>query len=112
MFFPEHASITAFVQFLHDEDRRTYTHEDLLALAEAAGRPTRAIRLELDGWGARLEERPFVKVVRGFSDNPNNRFQACPSHGGAAYTGMMVAKYGSKDMFVKPTPNKQVCARK
>lgn len=58
------------------------------------------LRAELEGYGMTLAERPFEKHVRGFTTSSNDRWfgpGACKTYGGAAYTGMMVAKYGSKD---------------
>ncbi len=99
---PEFASVSAFVQHLLDEDRTEFTHEELQALNFRLGRPVSAVRAELEAHGASLAKRVPAKAVRGFTSNPHDRWYgpgACRTHGGAAYTGMMVAKYGSKDVF-------------
>ena len=99
---PEYSTVYTFVQFLVDDERSVFSHEDLSQLNEATRRPTHSLRVELEGWGFTLANRPFDRRVRGFTSNPHDRWYgpgSCPTHGGAAYDKMMTEKYGDKDAF-------------
>jgi len=83
---PEYASLETFVQYLLDDERDSYTHEDLTALNFRTRMPVAAIRKELEGYGITLANRPNEKKVRGFSSNSNDRWfgpGSMPTHGGA-----------------------------
>ena len=98
----EHRSVAALAEYLVDDERTTFTHEDLSLVNEATGLRIQEIRAELEGYGLTLAARAVPKRVRGFTTSSNDRWfgpGSCPTHGGATYDGMMVAKYGSKDMF-------------
>ena len=115
MIYPEHASISAFVEHCLEDDRVTFSHEDMTSLYEATKIPPSSIRIQLEGWGLRLELRESVRRVRGFLSNPNDRFSACPMHGGAQFGNMMTQKYGSLDTFTPAEdkrPQKRAYARR
>jgi uncharacterized Zn finger protein (UPF0148 family) len=83
---PEYASIETFVQFLLDEERDMYTHEELTALNFRTRTPVNMIRKELESYGLTLANRPNEKKVRGFSSNSNDRWfgpGSMATHGGA-----------------------------
>lgn len=83
---PEFANIETFGQFLLDEDREEFTHEDLAALNASLNRPVREIRAELESFGFRLATRANEVQVRGFSTSSNDRWfgpGACKTHGGS-----------------------------
>lgn len=83
---PEYASIESFVEYMLDDERDEYTHEELGALNFRTRTPINAIRKELEGYGFRLANRPVEKKVRGFSSNSNDRWfgpGSMPTHGGA-----------------------------
>ncbi len=83
---PEYSSIETFVQFLLDDERDSYNHEELTALNFRTRMPVNAIRKELEGYGLTLANRPNEKKVRGFSSNSNDRWfgpGSMATHGGA-----------------------------
>ncbi len=83
---PEYASIEDFAQFLIDEDRFEYTHEDLAALNFRTRMPIAMLRKELESYGLKLAQRAAEKQVRGFSSNSHDRWFGKGSqatHGGA-----------------------------
>ena len=82
----EYASVEDFVQFMLDDERTTYTHEDLAALNFRTRMPLNNIRKELDGYGFKLAARAPEKQVRGFTSNSHDRWHgkgSLPTHGGA-----------------------------
>lgn len=83
---PEYSSIEDFVQFLLDDDRTEYTHEELAALNFRTRMPIAAIRKELESYGLKLAHRAVEKQVRGFTSNSHDRWfgkGSMPTHGGA-----------------------------
>ncbi len=83
---PEYSSVEVFVQYLLDEERDTFTHEELSALNFRTRMPVNAIRKELEGYGITLANRPNEKKVRGFSSNSNDRWfgpGSMATHGGS-----------------------------
>jgi len=83
---PEYSSIETFVQYLLDDERDSYTHEELTALNFRTRTPVNVIRKELEGYGIMLANRPNEKKVRGFSSNSNDRWfgpGSMATHGGA-----------------------------
>lgn len=83
---PEYASIESFSQFLLDDEREEYTHEDLAALNFRTRMPIAMIRKELDSYGFKLAGRAPEKQVRGFTSNSHDRWHgkgSLPTHGGA-----------------------------
>lgn len=83
---PEYSSLEDFVQFLLDDERDTYTHEDLAALNFRTRMPINNIRKELEGYGFKLASRAPEKQVRGFTSNSHDRWHgkgSLPTHGGA-----------------------------
>lgn len=83
----EYASVDVFAQFLIDDERNEYTHEDLAALNFRTRKPLQMLRKELeDGYGFRLAVRAPEKQVRGFTSNSHDRWfgkGSLPTHGGA-----------------------------
>lgn len=85
---PEHETIEAFVEFCMDDERESFTHEDLGELAYALKRSRSKVRAELESYGLRLEARAPEKQVRGFTSNPHDRWYgpgACRTHGGSGW---------------------------
>lgn len=83
---PEYASINAFAQFLLDDDREEFSHEDLTALNQRLKIPVAAIRKELEDIGFKLALRAPEKRVRGFTTSSNDRWYgpgSIKTHGGA-----------------------------
>lgn len=85
---PEFESIETFVQECMDDDRDTFTHEDLGELAYRLQRSRSKVRADLEGYGLKLAERAPEKRVRGFTANPHDRWYgpgSSPTHGGTGY---------------------------
>ena len=82
---PEYASIEDFVQYLLDEDREGYNHEDLQALSASLRLSRHKVRAELDSWGLHLMIRPHEQQVRGFSSWDENRWEGNPCGGGSGW---------------------------
>lgn len=107
---PEYASIEDFVQYLIDDERETYTAEDLQALNYRLKRPIRELReaIELEAMNhnrlIELEKRGPEKKSRGFTTNDMDRFYgpgSMPSYGGSGaeqITGFS-GKQGSVDVY-------------
>ena len=71
---PEYKTIEAFVQFCFDDDRSTYTHEDLAALQYRLRTRVDIIRAELLKYGLMLSKREVPKYIRGFCSNDHDRW--------------------------------------
>lgn len=99
---PEYVGVVEFALFCEEDDRTHFTHEDLAALNYRTGTRVSVLKAELEMLGLTLAHRANEKRVRGFTTSSSDRWfgpGSCKTHGGAAYTSMMVAKYGSKDMI-------------
>lgn len=96
---PEYASIETFVEHCIADEAETFSHEDVTALNFQTSTPARVIKLALESYGLKLAKREPARRVRGFQSNPHDRFSACPMHGGAQFSSMMMERYGSKDAF-------------
>ena len=85
---PEYESVEAFVEFCLDDDRDSFTAEDLQALSAATQTSIKKLRVVLEGWGLSLAHRPSERRVRGFTANPHDRFYgpgSSPMHGGSGW---------------------------
>lgn len=82
---PELESVETFVQYCMDEDRFTFTHLELRALALNCKLSGSKIRADLEGYGMSLGERVVAKQIRGFTANNNNRWQGNPCAGGSGH---------------------------
>jgi hypothetical protein len=86
---PEFASIEAFVQFCMDDDKETFSHEDLTALNFRLRTPVASIRQALESFGLALETRLALKRTRGFTTSSNDRWfgpGSSRTHGGSGFT--------------------------
>lgn len=83
---PEYESIAAFAEYMMDDDREEFTHEDLRALNMRTHARVDDIRKELEAIGFKLAYRAPEKRVRGFQTSSNDRWYGPGSqktHGGA-----------------------------
>jgi hypothetical protein len=80
---PELQSVVAFLEFLREDDRTTFTHDELRELARNEQRSTHKLREQLAVEGYELARRPHEAHTRGFTANDHNRWQSFPSHGGS-----------------------------
>lgn len=85
---PEYASVEAFVQYCMDDERDSFTHVELRALALNARRSGSKIREELESFGMVLAHREPSRRTRGFTTSSLDRWYgpgACKTHGGSGY---------------------------
>jgi hypothetical protein len=86
---PEFGSVEAFVQLCADDDRETFTHEDLTALNYRLRTPVSQVRSALESFGLRLEVRAPARRTRGFTTSSNDRWfgpGADKTHGGSGFS--------------------------
>jgi len=91
---PEYESVETFVEFLLDDDRTEYDHEDLRALSYSLRQSPRKVRAELDSWGLTLKRREHEREVRGYSSWDENRWQGNPCGGGSGWE--QIAGFGGQ----------------
>jgi hypothetical protein len=85
---PEYASIESFVEWLWDDERTTYTHQELLRLCRSLGSSPHKLKAQLAVWELKLAERAPERKVRGFQSNPHDRWYgpgAEKMHGGSGH---------------------------
>ena len=85
LYDPEFASLVAFVAFLRDEERDSFSVEDLGCLNFRTHRPLVELRSALQGMGFALVKRGIPRKVRGFTSSSNDRWfgpGSEPTHGG------------------------------
>lgn len=83
---PEFASIEAFVDFLIEDDRDQFTHEELRSLAYRLQMSGSKVRPLLEAYGLQLAHREIGRHVRGFSTSNHDRWYgpgSSPTYGGA-----------------------------
>jgi hypothetical protein len=79
----EFASVDSFAEYLFDDDRATYScHELQCVWHRSNGLRLQQIKAALAEYGLTLEDRPKVRNVRGYNDNPHNRWAGNPMAGG------------------------------
>ena len=85
---PEHESIEAFVEYMMDDERETFTHADVNQLAVATQTSNHKVRAALEDFGLRLALRENARRIRGFTTNSNDRYYGPGSekmHGGSGW---------------------------
>jgi hypothetical protein len=85
---PEYKNIRSFAEFLADDDREEFSHEDLIRLNMSTRTQISVVRTELESYGFRLAVRAPERRVRGFQTNSNDRYfgpGSSPSHGGSGH---------------------------
>lgn len=85
---PEYESVESFVEFCMEDDRDTFSHEDLGELAFRLRRSRSKLRAELESYGLKLAERAKERHVRGFTTSSHDRWYgpgASPTHGGTGW---------------------------
>jgi len=78
---PEYTSVEAFVEYIRD-DERPYTIAEVEELAFWTRKTPLALNRILKAAGLVPQGQGHEQRVRTVNDNPNDRWQACPSHGG------------------------------
>lgn len=85
---PEYASVEALAEFLMDDNRDSFSVEDVIKLAECTQGSNLKIIHELKAYGLKMVARQPVRVVRGFKSNSHDRWSgpgSSPSHGGSGW---------------------------
>lgn len=85
---PEFESLELFVEFMIDEERSVFTHDELRLLMFSLKRSAQPVRKELESYGLKLAVRPVERAVRGFLTNSNDRWYgpgSSPMHGGSGW---------------------------
>lgn len=80
----EFESVETFAEYLYEEERESFTYIELVELSRSVRLSVSKLIGELEGYGLRYEGREHEKEVRGFLTK-NDRWTACPSHGGTGY---------------------------
>jgi hypothetical protein len=83
---PEYRDIEAFVEYCLDDERETFTAEDLQALSYRLRRSIPKVRAELESYGLTLQARAPARYVRGFTTSSHDRHYgpgAMRTHGGS-----------------------------
>jgi len=90
----EFESVTAFAEYLADDDWYTFDWRHLNCLSERTGLSNSVLKRELESYGFKLANRAKPSNARGFTANSHDRWfgpGSCPSHGGSGQdeiTGM------------------------
>lgn len=84
-FEPEFQSVETFVQFLIDDERESFTHVELSALAARVRKSHQALKKELESWGLTLEVRQKERKTRGINSKDHDRWEACPTFSGSGW---------------------------
>jgi hypothetical protein len=85
---PEFESVEAFVEFLCDDDRTSFTHGELAILNARLHVATRLLRRELEGYGLTLRGQLHEARIRTVQDNPHDRWfgpGSSPTYGGSGW---------------------------
>ena len=85
---PEFSSIEEFVEYLVDDERTTYSCQELQCLCYSLSMSTRPIKEMLSDWGLTLAGRAKAKRVRGLNTNSHDRWYgpgSSPTHGGSGW---------------------------
>ena len=80
---PEFASVEAFAEFCMDEERESFSFDDLTKLREVLVCSPGKILKELATYGLKYEGREHEKTVRGFTSNSHNLYAGNPMCGGS-----------------------------
>lgn len=73
---PEFQSVEAFTDWLSDDDRETYTRQELACLNYHLKMRIQVIKESLEEWGLTLEQRRAPKTGRGYNAWDGNRFSS------------------------------------
>lgn len=105
---PEHQDIETFVEYLMDDERSTFTADDLNQLAAATQTSNHKVRAELEDYGLRLAKRANEKAIRGFTTSSNDRYFGKGSekmHGGSGWE--VIAGFASTSGFTHGAEEKE-----
>ncbi len=82
---PDLQTVESFVEACEADSTTTFNWQHLAVLAWNLSRDRSKIRADLEAYGLRFVERPAVRRVRTFKDNPNDRWAGNPCAGGSGW---------------------------
>lgn len=82
---PEYSSVSEFVLWCLEDDKETFSHLELRALALNSKCSGNKVRAELEGYGLSLQDRAPEKHVRGFKANCHDRWVNSGNFGGSGH---------------------------
>ena len=85
---PEFESVEAFAEFLSDDERDTFTHAEVDAIAVVTQTSHHKVRVALEGYGFTLARRDVERKGRGFQTSSHDRYfgpGAEKTHGGSGW---------------------------
>jgi hypothetical protein len=82
---PEYSSLEEFIEYMMDDEREEYTHEELGMLAYSLRLSVPKVRVLLLDWGLRLADRPKERHIRGYTSWDHNRWAGNPCGGGTGW---------------------------
>ena len=80
-----YASVEAYVEEVEGDEKPSFDWRVLACLAWNLRRDRSKLRVELESYGLKYQERSQCKAYRTVGSNPNDRWQAYPSHGGSGW---------------------------
>lgn len=93
---PEYESIEAFVEFLIDDERDTFTLADVQKLQVNLRRSPGKVIRDLEAFGLKYKGPTRQRTVRGFKSNPYTLYQGNPMAGGSGFDPNGVgSRYGN-----------------
>lgn len=84
----DHSSIEAFVELCMDDEKYTFTFEDVCEIAVQIQMSRNVVIRQLQDYGLAYQGRPVVRAVRGFTTSSNDRWFGAGSsktHGGSGH---------------------------
>ena len=82
----EFESVADFAEYLFDDDRTTFTYDEMVVLAATIKRSVNKIKDELESYGLTYSGREVPKFIRGFTANNHNRWVNSGCFGGSGAT--------------------------
>ena len=85
---PEYKSVLTFAKYLDDDERNSFTIEEVVELNYHTYVPTGRLIKSLEVLGFSLEKREPSKRVRGFTTSSHDRWYgpgSHPTHGGSGF---------------------------
>lgn len=82
---PEYRNALAFVEYLIDDERTTFTIAEVQRVAANTRQTHKELIAEIAGWGFAFTAPAAPKAVRGFTANNHNRFEGNPGSGGSGW---------------------------
>jgi len=88
---PEFETVEVFAEFLMDDERDSFTYQELNCVAYRVSVPVPQVQTELESFGLHLQHRPHAKRFRGVRENPYTLYAGnpmCSGSGGNSIIGL------------------------